>query len=44
MLESSVAGGIAAWVLIAEHPWKRVAKVFGGSLVCIFLAILVQNL
>jgi hypothetical protein len=44
VLVSTVAGGIAAWVLIAEHPWRRVATVFGGSLVLIFLAIVIQNL
>lgn len=44
IFESTVAGGIAAWVLIAEHPWRRVAAVFGVTLVLFVLGVVLQNL
>jgi hypothetical protein len=43
VLESTVAGGIAAWILIAEHPWRRIAKVLGVSIVFFILGVLIQN-
>ena len=44
VLESTIAGGVAAWLLIAEHPWRRVTKVFGLSLAMFVIAIIIQNL
>jgi hypothetical protein len=44
MIESTIAGGIAAWVLISERPWSQVAKVFGISLMFFIIGNLVQNL
>ena len=43
-IESTIAGGIAAWVLIAERPWSQVAKVFGISLMFFIIGNVVQNL
>jgi len=42
-IESTIAGGIAAWVLIAERPWSHVAKVFGISLMFFIIGVAVQN-
>ena len=44
VIESTIAGGIAAWVLIAESPWSQVAKVFGISLMFFIIGVVVQNL
>ena len=44
VIESTIAGGIAAWVLIAERPWSQVAKVFGISLAFFIIGFVVQNL
>jgi hypothetical protein len=43
VIESTIAGGIAAWVLIAERPWSQVAKVFGISFMFFIIGTLVQN-
>ena len=40
-IESTIAGGIAAWVLIAERPWSQVAKVFGISLVFFIIGFII---
>jgi hypothetical protein len=44
VLESAIAGGIAAWIMTAEHPWKQVIKVFGVSIVFFILGVVIQNL
>jgi hypothetical protein len=44
VLDSTIAGAIAAWVLIAERPWRRVAAVCGIALVLFILGVVVQNL
>jgi hypothetical protein len=44
VIESAIAGGIAAWVLVAERPWSQVAKVFGLSFVFFIIGTVVQNL
>jgi len=44
VIESTIAGGIAAWVLLAERPWSQIAKVFGVSLIFFIIGFVVQNL
>ena len=44
VIESTITGGVAAWVLIAERPWRQVAKVFGISLIFFIIGVVVQNL
>jgi hypothetical protein len=44
MIESTIAGGIVAWVLIAELPWSQVVKVLGISLIFFIIGVVVQNL
>ena len=43
VIESTIAGGIAAWVLITGRPWRQVAKVFGISLIFFIIGVIVQN-
>ena len=38
------AGAVAAWVLIAEHPWRRVGLVFGAASLLLVLGVAIQNL
>jgi hypothetical protein len=44
VIESTIVGGIAAWVLISERPWNQVAKVFGISFMFFIIGTVVQNL
>jgi hypothetical protein len=43
-LDSTVAGAIAAWVLVAERPWRRVGLVFGVAVALFILGVVIQNL
>jgi hypothetical protein len=43
VIESTIAGGIAAWVLKAERPWSQVVKVFGISFVFFMIGTVVQR-
>ncbi len=42
-VNSTVAGAIAAWVLIAERPWRRVAAVLGMTLVLFIVGVVIQS-
>ena len=42
--ESSLAGGVAAWVFGARKPWRHVAAALGLSLLLLILAVVAQNL
>jgi hypothetical protein len=44
LLESAIAGGIMAWVLVAGRPWRRVAVVVAAAVVVFIIGVVVQNL
>lgn len=41
---SAGAGAVAAWVLVADHPWRRVGFVFGAAVLLFVLGVVTQNL
>ncbi len=41
---STVAGVVAAWVLVADHPWRRVGLVVGTAIILFIMAVVMQNL
>lgn len=43
-VESTLAAGVAAAVLISPRPWRRTAVVFGLVLVSFVVAVVLQNL
>jgi hypothetical protein len=43
VIESTIAGGIAVWVLLSERPWIQVAKVFGISFMFFIIGTVVQR-
>jgi hypothetical protein len=44
ILESTIAGGVVAWVLSAERPWRRVGMVIIVAVVLFIIGIVVQNI
>jgi hypothetical protein len=44
VLDSTIAGAIAAWILIAERPWRRVAVVCAIAFLLFILGVVIQNL
>ena len=38
------AGGVAAWVLVAQRPWRRVGLVFVAALILFIAGVVIQNL
>ncbi|HEY6968805.1 MAG TPA: hypothetical protein VJA94_06365 [Candidatus Angelobacter sp.] len=44
VVESAGAGAAAAWILAAEHPWRRAGLVFGSAVLLFVLSVLTQNL
>ncbi len=42
--ELAAAGAVAAWVLVAKRPWRRVALVFLAALVLFVVGVVIQNL
>jgi hypothetical protein len=38
------AGGVAAWILVAQRPWRRVGLVFVAALVLFIVGVVIQNL
>ena len=42
--ESALAGAVAAWVLGAARPWRKVGLVGVGFVVVVVMAVLLQNL
>jgi len=43
-VESTIAGAVAAWTLIAGRPWRRAGLVFGVAVIFLILGVVVQNL
>lgn len=44
LLESTVAGGVMSWVLVAGRPWRRVGIVIGSAAVLFIVGAVVQNI
>jgi hypothetical protein len=44
LIESTVACGVANWVLDAERLWRRVGLVFGVTVLLIIVSVVSQNL
>jgi hypothetical protein len=44
VVESTIAGSVAAWTLVAERPWRRVGWVFGAVVVLFVIGVVIQNL
>jgi hypothetical protein len=44
VVESTTSGGVAAWVLRARRPWRRVGVVAIGVVISVLVAIVLQNL
>jgi len=44
LLESTVAGGVMSWVLVAGRPWRRVGVVIGAAAVLFIAGVVVQNI
>jgi hypothetical protein len=44
LLESTIAGGVISWVLVAGRPWRRVGVVSGAAAVLVIVGFVVQNL
>jgi hypothetical protein len=40
---SAGAGTVAAWILAAAHPWRRVGLVFGAAVLLVVLGVVAQN-
>jgi hypothetical protein len=43
-VESTIAGAIAAWTLVAERPWRRVALVLAAAVALLVAGVAIQNL
>lgn len=43
-VEWAIAGTVAAWVLVAQRPWRRVALVFLTAVVLFVIGVVIQNL
>jgi len=43
-VESTIAGAIAAWTLVAGRPWRRAGLVFGVAVILLILGVVFQNL
>jgi hypothetical protein len=44
VIESTVAGAVAAWTLSATRPWRRVGLVFGAAFMLFVAGVVIQNL
>lgn len=44
IVEWAIAGAVAAWVLVAQRPWRRVALVFLTTVVLFVIGVVIQNL
>jgi len=44
LLDSTIAGGVMAWVLVAERPWRRVGVVIAVAALLFVLGVVVQNM
>ena len=44
VIESAIAGALAAWVLVAERPWRRVGLVLCAGIVLFIVGVVIQNL
>ena len=44
VVESAIAGALAAWVLVAARPWRRVGLVLCAVIVLFIAGVVIQNL
>ena len=44
VVESAIAGALAAWVLVAARPWRRVGLVLCAVIVLFLVGVVIQNL
>jgi hypothetical protein len=44
VVESAIAGALAAWVLVAARPWRRVGLVLCAVIVLFIVGVVIQNL
>jgi hypothetical protein len=44
LLNSTIAGGVMSWVLVAVRPWRRVAMVIVAATVLFIIGVVVQNM
>lgn len=44
VVESAIAGALAAWVLVAARPWRRVGVVLCAVIVLFIAGVVIQNL
>lgn len=44
VVESAIAGALAAWVLVAARPWRRVGFVLCVAIVLFIAGVVIQNL
>lgn len=43
LLDSTIAGGAMAWVLVAERPWRRVGVVIVAAFVLFVIGVVIQS-
>lgn len=43
LLDSTIAGGVMSWVLVAGRPWRRVGVVIGAAAGLFIVGVVVQN-
>ena len=44
LLDSTIVGGVMAWVLIAVRPWRRVGMVVLAAVVLFIIGVIIQNI
>jgi hypothetical protein len=44
LLESTVAGGVMSWVLVAGRPWRRAGVVIGAAVALFIVGVVLQNI
>jgi hypothetical protein len=44
VVASTAAGAVAAWVLAAERPWRRLGLIFTAVVILFILGVVIQNL
>jgi hypothetical protein len=44
VVESAIAGALAAWTLVAQRPWRRVGLVLCAAIALFIVGVVIQNL
>ena len=44
LLDSTIAGGVMSWVLVAGRPWRRVGLVIIAAVVLFIVGVIIQNI